>query len=359
MSRPYKAHNRTEKATPKKRQEARKKGQVSRSQYVIGAVVMLASVLALSAFGPAVYARMAEATVAILEAVEHPAVVSREGIGSLFMAVGGHVFAATAPVVVICALAGLTASVLQVGFKPSAQALKPDFKKLNPASGLKNLFSPNSAVEAVKSTLKIAAVGAIVAIALFPKLDEMAGLVGMPAAAFLPHLASLVLQIAQRAALAYLAIAAADFFWQRHRFEKGLRMDKEEVKQEHKQQELPNEIRLAQRRRAMELARARMMDAVPTADVVVTNPTHFSVALKYDSGHPAPVVVAKGTDHLALRIRRAAAEHGVTVVPDPPLARALYATVDVGRMIPEEMFAAVAQLLAYVYKVAGARRAAA
>jgi flagellar biosynthetic protein FlhB len=101
------------------------------------------------------------------------------------------------------------------------------------------------------------------------------------------------------------------------------------------------------------------MDAVPTADVVVTNPTHYSVALKYDSDKPAPVVVAKGTDHLALRIRRAAAEYGVEVVPDPPLARALYASVDVGRMIPEEMFAAVAQLLAYVYKVAGARRAAA
>jgi flagellar biosynthesis protein FlhB len=102
-----------------------------------------------------------------------------------------------------------------------------------------------------------------------------------------------------------------------------------------------------------------MMDAVPTADVVVTNPTHYSVALKYDSDKPAPVVVAKGTDHLALRIRRTAAEYGVSVVPDPPLARALYASVEVGRMIPEEIFAAVAQLLAYVYKVAGARRAAA
>ncbi len=165
------------------------------------------------------------------------------------------------------------------------------------------MFSPNAAVEAVKSTLKVAAVGAIVAIALFPKLDEMAALVGMPAEALLPTLGTLVLQIAQRAAGAYLAIAVADFFWQRYRFEKNLKMDKEEVKQEHKQQELPNEIRMAQRRRAMELARARMMDAVPTADVVVTNPTHFSVALKYDSDNPAPIVVAKGTDHLALRIR--------------------------------------------------------
>jgi flagellar biosynthetic protein FlhB len=353
------AENKTEKATPKKRAEARKKGQVARSQDINGAVVMLASVLALSAFGPGMWRRMADATVAILDLIKEPSVVDRKGIGQLFMEVGGHMLGGFAPILLVCAVAGVLANVLQVGFKPSFQALKPDFKKLNPAHGLKQLVSPNSAVEAVKSTLKVAAVGAIVALALFPRLDEMAALVGMPAEAFLPALATLVMQIAQRAALAYLAIAAADFFWQRHRFEKGLKMDKEEVKQEFKQQELPNEIKSAQRRRAMELARARMMDAVPTADVVVTNPTHYSVALKYDSDKPAPVVVAKGTDHLALRIRRAAAEYGVEVVPDPPLARALYASVDVGRMIPEEMFAAVAQLLAYVYKVAGARRAAA
>jgi flagellar biosynthetic protein FlhB len=353
------AENKTEKATPKKRAEARKKGQVARSQDINGAVVMLASVLALSAFGPGMWRRMADATVAILDLIKQPSVVDRKGIGQLFMEVGGHMLGGFAPILIVCAVAGLMANVLQVGFKPSFQALKPDFKKLNPASGLKQLVSPNSAVEAVKSTLKVAAVGAIVALALFPKLDEMAALVGMPAEAFLPALATLVMQIAQRAALAYLAIAAADFFWQRHRFEKGLKMDKEEVKQEHKGQELPNEIRMAQRRRAMELARARMMDAVPTADVVVTNPTHYSVALKYDSDNPAPIVVAKGTDHLALRIRHTAAEYGISVVPDPPLARALYASVDVGRMIPEEMFAAVAQLLAYVYKVAGSARAAA
>ena len=353
------SHDKTEKATPKKRREARQKGQVARSQDVNGAAVLIASVLALSAFGPGTWRRMEEATIGILDLVSHPAVVDRNGVGELFMTAGGHAFAGAAPIVLVCAIAGVVASVLQVGFKPSTKALKPQFSKLNPMSGFKNLLSPNSAVEAIKSSLKVSIVGGIVALALFPKLDDMAGLVGMPADAFLPALAGLILQIAQRAAIAYVLIAAADFFWQKHRFEKNLRMDKEEVKQEHKQQELPSEIRGAQRRRALELARARMMDAVPTADVVVTNPTHYSVALRYDSDNPAPVVVAKGTDHLALRIRHAAAEHGVTVVPDPPLARALYASVDVGRMIPEEMFAAVAQLLAYVYKIAGARRAAA
>ena len=135
-------------------------------------------------------------------------------------------------------------------------------------------------------------------------------------------------------------------------------MEKQEVKDEHKQQELPAEVRGQQRRRAMELARARMMDAVPTADVIVTNPTHFSVALRYAAEHPAPKVVAKGQDLIALRIRELAREHGVAVVPDPPLARALYASVEVGQQIPEELFQAVAQLLAFVYRVAGRRAAA-
>jgi flagellar biosynthetic protein FlhB len=353
------AENKTEKATPKKRQEARQKGQVARSMDANGAVVLMASVLALSAFGPAMLHRMQEATLGVLAWIETPDVVDRKGVGELFMTVGMHVAVAAMPVIAICTLAGIVVNVGQVGFKPSPKALAPDFKKLNPLTGAKNIFGMNAIFESVKNVLKIGAVGAIVALAVFPKLEEMAALVGMPAQQLLPHLAGLILRVAQWGALAYLVIAAADYIYQRHRFEKNLKMDKEEVKREHKQQELPAEVKGTQRRRAMELARARMMDAVPTADVVVTNPTHFSVALKYDADNPAPVVVAKGTDHLALRIRREAAAHGVAVVPDPPLARALYASVEVGRMIPEELFQGVAQLLAYVYKVAGQRAAVA
>jgi flagellar biosynthesis protein FlhB len=353
------ANDKTEKATPKKVEEARNKGQTAKSPDVNGAVVLSAAVIALAAFGPGMWRRMEEATLGILALVKTPEVVAADSLAELFMTPGKHALMGVVPIVITCAIAGVCASVGQVGFKPATKALKPDFKKLNPLTGLKNMFSPNSAVEAVKSVLKISAVGGIIAIAIFPKLGDMAALVGMPAAAFLPHLSGLVMQIAQRAAIAYLAIAAIDFFWQKHRMAKNLKMDKEEVKQEHKQQELPPEIRGAQRRRAFEMSRARMMDDVPTADVVVTNPTHYSVALRYDNANLAPVVVAKGTDQLALRIRRTAAEAGVTIVPDPPLARALYSSVDVGRMIPEELFEGVAQLLAYVYKVAGATRSAA
>jgi flagellar biosynthetic protein FlhB len=354
------AENKTEKATPKKRQEARKKGQVAKSQDVNGAVVMLASVIALSAFGPGMYRRMAEATVGILDLIKNPSVVDRKGIGELFTTIGGHVLVGIAPIVFVCAAAGVVASVGQVGFKPTFQAIKPDFKKLNPASGLKNLFNPQHfAFESGKNLIKTAIVGAIAALAVFPKLDEMAALVGMPPQQLIPLVASMVMTIATRAAIAYLFIAAIDYGYQKHKHNKGLKMDKEEIKQEFKQQGIPAEIKSAQRRRAMELSRSRMMDAVPTADVIVTNPTHYSVALKYESGSSAPIVVAKGVDNLAFKIREAAKDAGVMIVPDPPLARTLYANVDVGRQIPEDLFHAVAQLLAYVYRIAGARRAAA
>ena len=350
-------NDKTEKATPKKLQDARKKGQAPRSMDLTGAVVLMASLFALSAFGPGMLHRMEEATIAVLDLARSPEIVDVRTIGALFGAIAMHVAVAAAPVVVVCALASVIVNIAQVGFKPTPQALKPDAKKLNPITGAKNLFGTNALVETVKSIAKVGAVGGIVALAVFPKLEEMGALMGMPAAELLPHLAETVLHVAQRAAVAYLVIAAADAFYQRHRFAKSMRMDKQEIKDEHKQQELPSEVRGQQRRRAMELARARMMDAVPTADVIVTNPTHFSVALRYDGENPAPVVVAKGTDHLALRIRELGRERGVSVVPDPPLARALYASVEVGRMIPEELYEAVAQLLAYVYRVAGARKA--
>ena len=354
------AEDKTEKATPKKREEARKKGQVARSHDVNSAAVLLASLLALSALGPKIVDQCQLAMLQVLQLAQEPdKVVTQRGIGTLFMLVGQHVALAVAPVMGVCLVAGVAASAGQVGLRPTPGALKPDFRKLNPAAGLKNLFKPSHlAVEGAKNLAKVAMVGGIAALAVYPKLDELAALVGTPPADLIPQIAHLVMGIAQRAAVGYLVLAAADYAWQRHKHEKSLRMDKEEIKQEFKQQSLPAEIKSAQRRRAMELSRARMMDAVPTADVIVTNPTHYSVALKYDSGSPAPVVVAKGVDNLAFKIREAAKDAGVMIVPDPPLARTLYANVEVGRQIPEDLFHAVAQLLAYVYRLAGLRRAA-
>jgi flagellar biosynthesis protein FlhB len=353
------AKDKTEKATPKRRGELRRKGSVAKSMDLTGAGTLVAALFALGVLGPRLLAQMEAATVGTLGLIRTPDVVNRRGLMSIVMDAGQHVVLAAAPLVLVCALAGVVFNVAQVGFKPSVLALRPDIKKLNPVSGLKNMFGPRSYVEALKSLAKVAAVGGIVALAVLPKLPELAALTGMPAAALAPHLAKTILGVAWRAAAAYTVIALADFIYQRKHFDKSIRMDKQEVKDEFKQQELPGEVKSAQRRRAMQLARTRMMDAVPTADVVVTNPTHYSVALRYSPDHPAPLVVAKGADHVAFRIREIARAAGVAVVPDPPLARALHASVEVGRMIPEELYHGVALLLAYVYRVAGAKRTAA
>lgn len=347
----------TEKATPKRRDEARKKGQVARSADLNGAVVMLAGLLALGAFGPRLFEEMAMSMRGFLMLIERPQVVEGGNLGQLVGSSARSVAVAVAPIAVACALAGLGASVAQVKWRPSAKAIKPDPKRMNPIQGAKNIFGPNALFEGAKTVVKTIAVGGIAALALFPELPEMAALVGLPPADLAAKLVSTTMAIAWRAAAAYLVLALCDYLWQHHRHEKQLRMDKQEVKDEVKQQAVPEEVRSAQRRRQMQGARARMMSAVPEADVVVTNPTHYAVALAYDGSKLAPEVVAKGQDLIALQIRRIAAEHGVAVVENPSLARSLHASVEVGHPIPEELFGAVAQLLAFVYRVAGRRAA--
>jgi flagellar biosynthesis protein FlhB len=353
------ASDKTEKATPKRRGEARKKGQVARSTDLQGAIVLLAGIMAIGSAGPKLVNRMADMLRAAMVQVANPDVVSKHGLGTLMTSAGEALLLSVAPIAVACVLAGIVTNIGMVGFKPSGQALKPDPKRLNPVSGFKNIFGPNAIVETAKSIAKVGAVAGIVALALLPKLPEFGGMVGLSPVDFGSILAGDMRSLVKRAALAYFFIGVADYFWQRHRHEKSMKMDKQEVKDEAKEQNLPAEVRGALRRRQMELSRKRMMAEVPTADVVVTNPTHFSVALRYDATKSdAPEVIAKGQDHIALRIREIARENGVPVIPDPPLARGLYASVELNHTIPEEFFGAVAAVLAFVYRTA-ARRAAA
>jgi flagellar biosynthesis protein FlhB len=349
--------DKTEKATPKRREEARKKGTVAKSQDVNSAAVLLVCLGVLAAAGPLMLTRLEDMMRDGLRLIATPSVVSEEGLGAIMGAAGEVVAICIAPVALAALVAGVAASVAQVRWKPSAEAIKPDPKRMNPIAGAKNLFGPRAVFEAGKNIAKVLVVGVVVAIAVVPDLDELAALVGLPARELLSRLASEVLGIALRAAAAFVVIAAADYAWQRYQTEKQLKMTKEEVKQEFKNQQLSAEVRGAIRRRQIQAARARMMADVPQADVVVTNPTHFAVALRYDSQNVAPVVVAKGQDLVAKRIRETAAEHDVPVVPDPPLARALHASVEVGHAIPEELYQAVAQLLAFVYRLAGRRAA--
>ena len=349
------AAEKTEKATPKKRQEARRRGQVAKSPDLNGAIVLLAALVSLSALGPAAWGHMRDAMLRSISLIATPEVVDRSGIAKLLISTMTDAALAAAPIALVCMVAGVVTGVLQVGWKPSGQALRPDPKRLNPMTGAKNLFGMHFLFESSKTFVKFAVVGAIASIALFGQLDELGALVGLSPAELLERGSDTILQIAQRAAMGYLVIAAVDFAWQRYRHEKNLKMDKEEVKQEFKQQSVSPEIRGAIRRRQMQAARARMMADVPGADVVVTNPTHYAVALRYSDAAPAPVVVAKGQDLVAARIRSIAGEHRVPVISNPPLARALHASVEIGHEIPEDFFGAVAQLLAFVYRTAGRR----
>ena len=349
------ASDKTEKATPKKRAEARKKGSVAKSADLNGAVVMMAALFALSATAPHLVATLQTSLREAFQLIATPGIVDHRGLGPLLSEQLGSAALAAAPVIFTCIAAALIVNVAQVGGKPHMTALKPDPKRLNPLQGFKSIYGPNALFEGGKSIAKVCAVGAVTALAVLPKFDEYGALVGMPPAELMPTLAHTVLGIAQRAGMAYLLIGLVDYAYQRYRHEKSLKMDKEEVKQESKGQELPAEVKGAIRRRQMQAARARMMADVPTADVVVTNPTHFAVALKYDAQKAAPEVVAKGSDLLAQKIREIAADSGVPVIADPPLARSLHGTVEVGHLIPEELYQAVAQLLAFVYRTARRR----
>jgi flagellar biosynthesis protein FlhB len=284
--------------------------------------------------------------------ISQPQAVTPRAISELCMEAGKTALVAVAPVAGACLVFGLLANIGQVKLKPSLHGLKPDFKRIDPLKGFKNLFGPNILFEGAKNLTKVAIVGAISAFAVVPKLQDLSALVGMAPGDLVSKLAQTVLGIAQRAAIAYVLIGIADYIYQRWRHEKSLKMDKQEVKEEQKAFTSPPEVRSAMRRRQMAAARARMMSAVPEADVVVTNPTHYAVALVYDGIKPAPEVLAKGQDLVAAQIRRVAEENGVPVISDPPLARSLHASVEVGQQVPEELYAAVAQLLAFVYRVA-------
>src|SRR4051812_42960783 len=240
---------RTEKPTPKRRNEAKKKGQVARSNDINGAVVTLASLMALGSFGPKLFQNLKESMYHGLTLISTPEVVSEKGLGSLLATTFKTAGVSVAPIAGVCLIAGLIVNIVQVKPRLNFQALKPDPKKLNPAAGLKRLFSPASAFEAGKGLLKVTVLGAIAIFTVSPKIQEIGSSVGMSPADFLSTVGHMVFDVAKRLAVAYLAIAIGDYFFQKHRHEKSLKMSKEDVKEEGKSQNLPPEVKSAIRRR--------------------------------------------------------------------------------------------------------------
>jgi flagellar biosynthesis protein FlhB len=346
--------DRTEQPTEKHRKRAREKGQVARSPDLGGSVVLIAGLFAISLTGPRIAQAGAASFREIFAEIAHPVqATSAAGLSELGHSALMTIATAFLPIAGTCMVAGVLVGVAQVGFRPTTHSLKPDFRRINPVSGAKNLLGPNLIFETLKAVAKIGAVGAVAALALIPGLRTLSSLVGVTPAELGVLFGHKAMSIAQHAAFAYVLIGLLDYGWKRYQHEQKLKMTKQEVKDENRQYGVSPEVRQAQRRRRMQAARMRMMAAVPDADVIVANPTHYAVALKYDGTRTAPEVVAKGKDLIAAQIRRIAEEHDVPVITDPPLARALHGSVEIGQVVPEELYAAVARVLAFVYRMAG------
>jgi flagellar biosynthetic protein FlhB len=348
--------SKTEEPTQKRLDDARKRGQVAQSREVNNAMVLLAATLAMVGFAP----WMAERSRLIFAAwlgEAHLARVGLEDIQALAVDLVLAIALLSAPIVLAALLAGVAAGALQVGWMVAPEALTPKFSKISPLKGLSRLFSGAALVEFAKGLLKMAMVAWIFWIVVVPAFDALPLLVLRDVQQSLAEMSDLTLKLLFVVVAATAVVAAADLLYQRIKLRRELRMTRTELRDEFKEQEGDPMVKAKLRQIRQERSRRRMMAAVPKADVVITNPTHYAVALKYDrDGMDAPVVVAKGTDRVALRIREIATENKVPIVENPPLARALHASVDIDRAIDPEHYKAVAEIISYVWRLkAGAR----
>ncbi|WP_423410040.1 flagellar biosynthesis protein FlhB [Heyndrickxia sp. MSNUG] len=344
------AGEKTEKATPKKKQDARKKGQVAKSQDVNTAVVLLAVFLFLMFFGKTMTERM----IGVLrQALQNYMLMdlTEKNIESILFEILAELAIFLGPVMMVALIAGVAANYAQVGFMFSTEAIQMKLEKINPISGFKRIFSMRAIVELIKSILKISFIGLIAFSILWSRMDEVLLLSSKSLAAALGTIASLTLQMGLFSSGALLFLSLLDYLYQKYDFEKSIRMSKQDLKDEYKNIEGDPLIKSKIKQRQREMAMRRMMQEVPKADVVITNPTHFAIALKYDDQKSdAPIVVAKGVDFVAQKIKLIAKENEVVTVENRPLARALYSQTEIGDAIPEEFFKAVAEILAFVYQ---------
>ena len=350
------AASRTEEPTPRRLERAREQGDVVRTPD-LPQLASLAAVVGVIAIGGGWLCRgMANALVPFLARADSLDVHGGGGVAVARMAVMAGAPALGA-VLFAAAFAGAAGNLLQTGLMFAPEKLRPDFKKVSPLSGFKRIFGIDGLVQFLKSLAKVMLTAAVGWWALKPHLLEIQNLATLEPAAMLPFAADVLKRLTFATLSLLIVIAGADWLWQRNRYMTRMRMTREELKEDYRQSEGDPHVKGRQKQIRNERARRRMMAAVPTATVVVTNPTHYAVALKYEAGETAaPLCVAKGMDAIALKIREVAKEAGVPVIEDPPLARALFATVEVDEMIPPAHYEAVAKIIGFI--LAGRRRRA-
>jgi len=341
--------SKTEEATPRKLADARLKGDVAKSPDVASALSLSGAAAVVLMSGGWFATSMAEQLLPFIAAPHTMLGGLETGVG---VEIGINALWAIAPFLGLVMLAtiigGVGGNVAQSGLIFTAEKLKPDWSKVNPLAGFKRIFGPDGLFQFVKTFLKLLAVGFICWLVLKSHLRELENMAAMPPALILPLARDLAIAL-MMSTIIFLGFAAgADFLWQKYRFTERMKMSMEELKEDYKQSEGDPHVKAKLKQIRAQRSRQRMMQNVPNATVIVTNPTHYSVALRYESGDAAPVCVAKGVDALALRIREVAREHDVPIVENVPLARALYAAVDVDETIPREHFEAAAKVIGFV-----------
>lgn len=347
------AQEKTEQPTPKKRSEAKKKGQVSKSQEVGSLAVLLAGLSTLCLFGSFMYNHMAITLHRGFSMIERP-IVDMTAMRQLSERAVLDFIIIVLPVMMAVFVFGVAANVMQVGLMCSWESLMPKLEKMNPLKGLKRFASSQAFMDLFKSLVKLVIVGTV---AYFTVKAEFAGLLvlgKLEVPAICLFILKVILKVFFRVCIAMVFLVIIDYAFQKWQFEKQLKMTKQEVKEELKQTEGDPLIKSKIRKVQMEAARRRMMQEVPEADVVVTNPLHLALAIKYDRAvMNAPQLIAKGADFLAEKIKAIAREHDVPIVENKQLARSLYKAVDVGDEIPIDFYQTIAEVLAYVYRIKG------
>jgi len=342
----------TEVPTEKKRRESREEGQVAFSKELSSAALLAGIVLTLVATSPIILDAMRQLMSQIFRDLAQRKEVSIDSIFTLSGEILSIILPAFAPFAAVIIFAGIFASVLQVGVMITFKAISPKFNKISPLTGLKRLFSSQSLADFLKSMAKLIIVGFVGYLTYIDKITELNGLSVSTPESILIYNFTVVAEVAGKIVLALVAIAIFDYFYQRWHHEQQLMMTKQEVKDETKQTEGDPQLKARIRQIQREMSNARMMQEVPKADAVIVNPTHFSVAILYDRDvMTAPEVIAKGADHLALRMRTVARENNVPILERPELARDLYANVEIGDDIPERFYKAIAEILAFVYRL--------
>lgn len=344
------AEEKTEEATPQRKQDVRKKGQVAKSADLNAAVVLLAVVVLLFLLKNYLLGQFQGFISFLLLGLKKEA-VTPQLLGSLALETVMFYLKIMVPIFLTALAVGMGINFAQVGFLFAPETIRPKLENINPLNGLKRMFSKRALVELLKALLKITLVGAIAYSIIKNNYEQLFTLIYLEVPAGLALFFQLLFRICINALLVFLAIAILDYMFQRYEFQQSIKMTKQEVKEEFKQMEGDPQLKAKLREKQRQLAMNRMMESIPEATVVITNPTHLAVALKYSSDSAgAPVVVAKGAGAIARRIVEKAKEHDVPVVEEKPVAQFLYKNIEIGQEIPEELYQAVAEILAMLYK---------